>query len=983
MANAGIVRLLPLVLLVAAGHAPALDPDKPVTQYVIDQWGTQDGLPHNVVRAVTQGSDGYLWLATQSGAARFDGMNFTVFDKSNTASLASEDIRDVFQQSNGDMWLATYGGGVLRMHDGRHTRYTAKDGLGDDIVRCIFEDSDGDLWFCTASGLTRLHDGTFTTYTTEDGLLNNLVYDAHEDRNGDLWIGVLGGVSRFSEGHFSNFRAGEELPESLSFVHGFVPDPDGGIWMGSYGAGLLRFQNGQFDRLSRTDGLADDRISNIAMDSDSNLWISTYDKGVQRYREGRFESLTTEDGLHSNLPFDVFEDDQQNIWIGTAGGGLHRLTTGPFRTFGPAEGLPDPKVFAVLGEPDGPIWIGTEGTGLHRFENGEFRTYTSEDGLNNNNVISLAHAENGGLWIGTFGGGLNLLEDGELRAWTGADGLAGEQIFTMEPDSGNSLWIGTINGLVRMENGSFTTYTTSDGLSKNDVRALLKDREGTLWIGTNGGGLNRFDGDTFRVYQRDDGLESNLVYSLFEDSRGVLWIGTKGGGLSRLEDGRITTFGTEQGLWHESIFAIAEDHVGNLWLSCPRGIFRVARSSFEAIIRGESERLDITTFDRSDGLRSGHTVGGSQPAVWRGSDYRLWFATFDGLASVHPDRIRRSDSSPPVLLEKLVVDGRPVLEPEGKVLPPGSRNLQIHYTAIELTHPEDVRFRYRLEGLDSNWTEAGNRRVAYYSHIPPGEYRFQVQAATGDGPWTDRTPQLQFTLEPRFYQTTWFLALMGLALIGLGASLYALRARSLRASERRLSLLVGARTRELAEAKERFERLSKTDVLTGLPNRRNFEERLQGEWDRALRSGHQLASVMVDIDNFKRFNDTHGHRAGDECLMQVGRTIEKALIRGGDLVARYGGDEFVVLLPETDAEGTEIVAKRIRSIVAELDIRWPGAQAPSSVTVSAGAAVTRPRHHGQTPKDFLNDADRALYRAKIKGRNRVEIETAGNQAGPG
>lgn len=974
MKNSGLGQSVFIACLLVGGTASALDADKSITQYVIDNWGTQDGLPHNVVRAITQTDDGYLWVGTQSGVARFDGKNFTVLDTSNTAVQATEDIRDVFQQSNGDLWIATYGGGVIRIRDGEQTRFTTRDGLGDDIVRCVREDSAGALWFCTASGLTRLADGTFTTYTTEDGLLNNLVYDVFEDRKGNIWAGVLGGVSRLSGGSFRNLKAGEELPANLSFIHGFAQHPDGGIWMGSYGGGLLHFQDGEVTALTREDALADNRLSDIMMDSLGNLWLSTYDKGVQRYRDGRFEQLTTDTGLHSDLPFEVFEDEQHLIWIGTAGGGLHRLKAGSFTTFSSAEGLPDPKVFAVLGEPDGPIWFGTEGGGLHRLQDGAIDTFTTEDGLSNNNVISLSLTRNKDLWIGTFGGGLNRLRDGRFRTWTHEDGLPGNQIFALEPDNQNGLWIGTVDGLSHFQDGDFTTYTKADGLAKNDVRVLLRDSNGVLWVGTNGGGLNRFDDGRFRTFTHEDGLGSNLVYSLFRDSTGTLWIGTKGGGLSRLNDGRITTFTTEHGLWHDSIYAIAEDNSGALWLSCPKGVFRITRSELDAVMTGESEKLEVRTFDRSDGLRSGHTVGGSQPAVWHSPDDRLWFATFDGLASVHPDDIQKSNSSPPVHLEQLIVNGDPVTDLDEPALPPASRNIEVHYTAIELTRPDDLRFRYRLLGLDDDWANAGGRRIAYYSHIPPGEYRFQVQAATGKGPWTSQTSELQFSVEPRFHQTNWFLAMVGLALVGLGASLYALRARGLRTRERQLSLLVGQRTKELAEAKERFEQLSKTDPLTGLPNRRYFEERLRGEWDRALRSGHQLGAIMVDIDRFKNFNDTNGHHAGDQCLKQVGNAIQTALTRGGDIVARYGGDEFVVLLPETDVDGTRTVAERIRQEVTELAITWLHEDEETLVTVSAGTAVTTPRD-GRSSRQFLNIADEALYRAKTEGRNRVTLGT--------
>lgn len=959
-------------LLIYSGACGALDPDRSVTQYVIDQWGPQQGLPHNVVRAVTESSDGYLWVATQSGVARFDGASFTVFNPLNTPALASEDIRDVVQHSSGELWIATYGGGVVRVRDGRFTRFTADDGLGDNIVRCAYEDSRGAVWFCTASGLTRLWDGEFSTYTREHGLLDNLVYNVAEDADGNLWVGVLGGASRLSRDGFTNFRAGKELPAGVSFVFGLARDGRGGMWMGTYGGGLLHYRDGEVRAINGEDGLADDRLLAVARDGDDNLWIATYDKGVQRYRDGEFELLGADIGLHAGIPFDIFEDSRGNIWIGTAGAGLHRLKDGPFVTYGLPEGLADPKVFAVTGEPGGAVWLGTEGGGLHRLEDGGLTVYTAAHGLSNDNIVSLALTEDGSLWAGTFGAGLNRLREGRFESWDQRDGLPGDQVFALEPDGSGGVWVGTINGLARIHNGNVTAYGRGDGLPANDIRALLVDRSGVLWIGTNGGGLSRFDGEGFSNYSRVDGLAGELVYSLYEDDRGVLWIGTKDGGLSRLEDGVLTTMTSSDGLWHDSIYAITEDDAGNLWFSCPKGVFRASRERIEEVMRGSASGLDVRTFDHGDGLREGHTVGGSQPAVWKSPEGRLWFATFAGVSVVDPTAVPDELASPGVVLEQALVDGEPVDPGRAMVLPPGSTNLEFHYTAVELSNADRVRFRYRLLGLEDDWIDAGRRRVAYFTRLPPGDYRFQVAASMNGGAGNASLAELPFTLRPQFHQTQWFLLAAGAALVASGFGLYALRARGIRRRERELSRLVSLRTRELALAKQRFERLSKTDMLTGLPNRRYFEERLKGEWERAGRSERVLAVVLLDIDRFKQFNDTHGHHAGDDCLRQVGAAMQAELARGGDVVARYGGEEFVALLPETDLRGARRVAERIRVAVAELDLSFPDLDWKTGITLSAGVCAIRPGP-GADPRELLAAADAAMYRAKALGRNRVEV----------
>ncbi|MDH5823958.1 two-component regulator propeller domain-containing protein [Luteimonas sp. RD2P54] len=965
-----------LAAALAASPAAALDPDRAITQYVLDHWSTREGLPHDVVRSIVQTRDGYLWLATQGGLARFDGHAFTVFDQDNTPELGSDDIRSVYEAVDGTLWIGTQGAGLVSLRGGEFTRYGIADGLGSDLIRCVYETTDGDLWVCTSVGLSRRRGGgRFRTWTSADGLPADAVYSVQQDAAGTLWIATAGGVARMDGGRISAFDAGDAWNGRTPPVFDLSPAPDGSVFAATYGGGIAHFRGGALQVIDKREaGLADDRVTSVHEDGDGNLWVATYAAGLQRRRDGRWEQLDMTRGLATNLMYTLYEDRAGSLWIGTAGGGLHRLRGGPVLTWTTGEGLPDNKVFAVHGEDDGSVWIGMEGGGVSRFDGRRFRTLTSADGLGSDNVISLASAPGGGLWIGTFSGGLSLRDAGGIRTWTTDDGLPANQVFSLFQD-GETLWVGTMNGLARFRDGRFRRFGKDEGLGANDVRALLRGRDGAIWAGTSGGGLSRIRGEAVRTWSTPEGLPGNYVYALYEDARGVLWVGTKGGGLGRVERGRITSVGVEHGLVDSSIFGIVEDDAGSLWLSGPRGIYRAALADLDAVAGGSRPGLEVERFERGSGLVGGHTVGGSQPAAWKAPDGRLWFATFDGLATIDPAAPRAPRPAPQVYIEAVQVDGVAVVSPlalagaAAHAIAPRSRDLEIHYTGVDLAAPESLRFRYRLVGLDDDWVDAGSRRTAYFSRLPPGRYRFELMVARDGGPWQPSDAAWHFRVLPAWYQTWWFALLATFALVALVAGLYRLRVRVLTARARELARLVDERTRDLEAARARFEQMSRTDALTGLPNRRDLSQRLAGEWARAQRKGLMLAVVLVDVDHFKQFNDTHGHTAGDACLQRIAAVLEDGVGRGSDVIGRWGGEEFLALLPDTDVEGAERVGRRICEAVAAL--RIPHAGAPSGcVSISAGAAAAL-AVAGASVDALVARADAALYRAKDEGRNRV------------
>lgn len=975
-----LARIAAVVIALMAPVTPvaALDSERAVTQYVLDHWGTREGLPHDVVRAIVQTRDGYLWLATQGGLARFDGLVFTVFDQDNTPELGSDDIRSLHEAPDGTLWIGTHGGGLLSLRDGRFTRYGVADGLGSDVVRCAHQSRDGDLWICTSAGLTRKRGGVYRTFTAADGLGSDTVYSLHEAAGGELWVGTSGGVSRIKGERITNYRAGKELDARMILAPDFSSAADGSFWIATYGGGLVNVSEGKLQTFGKKQGLVDDRLVGVHEDRDGNLWLASYADGLQRLSGGKWETLGMEQGLVSNIIAALYEDRQGSLWVGTAGGGLHRLRDGPVLTWTTAQGLPDNKVFAVHGQGDGSVWIGMEGGGVSRFDGTRFHTLTSADGLGSDNVISLASAPGGGLWIGTFNGGLSLRDASGIRTWTVDEGLPANSVFSLAPD-GDALWVGTINGLARFSQGAFQRFGTEQGLGANEVRTLLKGRGGELWIGTSGGGLSRLEKGEIRTWSLEHGLPGNSVYSLYQDARGVLWIGTKGGGLARMERGRIISIGPDQGLAEKSIYGIIEDDAGSLWLNGARGLVRVAIADLDAVARGKRETLAVERFGPGSGLISGHTIGGSQPAAWKAEDGRLWMATFHGVAVIDPARPRPALPAPPVYIEAINVDGTPIdsrvatMRDSGSgdayVMAPGIRDLAIDYAGVDLASADSLRFRYRLAGLDDAWTDAGSRRTAYFSRLPPGSYRFEIMVAREGGPWMPSAATWEFAVAPAYYQTWWFALLCALLAGTAALALYRLRVRVLMARARVLGELVKARTRELEDARASFEELSRTDSLTGLPNRRYLGQRLCNEWERARRAGETMAVVLIDVDHFKQFNDTYGHAAGDDCLQRIAEVLRRCVNRGGDVIGRWGGEEFLALLPDTDTKGAGEVARRIREGIAELEIPHAASYA-GHVSISAGVASVIAGASSDSDA-LVALADAALYRAKDEGRNRV------------
>ncbi len=773
-----------------------LDPQKSITQYAHQVWTTQDGLPNNSVRAIAQTADGYIWLGTHAGLARFDGVEFTVFNQKNTRELKNDVILALAPGRDGSLWIGSAGGYLSRWKDGKIASYPFQDVVPDDGIPVILEDRNGVIWVGTQrGGLKRIQRGHVTTYSRHNGLSSNHVRCLYEDEEGNLWIGTDNGLHRLRDGRLTTYTTRDGL--SQNSVWALAGDRRGNLWVGTRLGGLNRFQNGRFRTYTTRDGLSNDIVLSLGQDRDKNLWVGTDGGGLDRLEGDVFTSYGVKDGLSNAIVRCLYEDREGNLWAGTAGGGLNQFADQRFTTYTVSEGLSSDLVWSIHQDHEGAVWIGTAG-GLNRFKNGRFTTFGTKDGLHSDLVWPVYEDRSGTLWVGTGKNRLQSLRQGRWTTYPRAPSLPVRSQFTsILQDQAGAMWIGTTRaGLLRFSGGNFTAYGPAEGLAEDHVRAVAEDRQGNLWVGTIRG-LYRLQGAGFSAYTKKDGLSDESIHCVYPARDGSLWIGTAGGGLNRWKDGKFSVLTAGNGLPDNTVYSVIEDRKGDLWMTCRRGLFRLDKSSVDNFIAGKAKTISVESFETATGIRNSEFNYGAQPAACGTGDGRLWFPTYGGVVVVDPEHMRKDKQPPPVRIVRVIANNTNVRTTANATVEPGEGRLTIQYTALSYRSPKQARFRYKLEGFDPDWVDAGARRTAYYTNLRPGKYRFQVIAANGDGVWNERGAELALVLLPHYYQTAWFYICCGLAIILSGMIAYRLRLTKLRARERWLERCVEGRTGEL------------------------------------------------------------------------------------------------------------------------------------------------------------------------------------------
>lgn len=969
--------LLGLLLIHAffnLAYATANTELSPLNRYFQETWTTRDGLPHNTVNSLSQTPDGYIWLTTWEGAARYNGYEFTVFGRGPVTGLPDNGTRGTYVDDNGILYIGGARGGLTTYHQGEWHPLKPVGILVNEIIR----DAEHNIWVSTeGKGLYReAPDGQISQWSSANGMLSNAIYSLAINAQQQLLVGTSKGLMVRVNGSFQAVTAVPNVPifDVLVRQHDVLLATESGV---------LRWQGDNVEQL--LPALANTAVSELLLDHQNSLWIGTIEQGVWRKSESRgLEHLEIYSNLRNNRVMALMEDSEHSIWIGT-NGGLLRLRDVPFTTINQAKGLSGDYIRTVLTDKSGDLWIGSS-SGLDRYSIAERRIVQSL--LPHQSILSLAQDDDGTLYVGTFTNGVFVYKNGQMSKFADREhGLISNEIRAILITADKSIWIGTSQGISIFDQGRITNKTISNGLPGNFVMAMNQINQ-QIWIGT-GAGVAIWDNHEFHTFTLSPYEDTNYAFSFYyQKDKQLLWAATDRGLIRHnLRTGETGIISQKSGLPFDKYFQIIIDDQHDIWMTSNRGILRFSEANANAVLDGELDKLPLFLYGESDGMLSSQANGGSSPTMAKTADGSLWMATARGVVRVDPKRLYLfSQYKPQVVIESLRVDANQLPRSDNINLAPDVQRIEIRYAGLSYIMPSHINYRTRLRGFDRDWRYNGKLHHVEYTNLAPGKYQLEIQAQNPGGEWSASTT-LNIVKQPFWWQTIAAKYLGVLLLMVLVVTVVWWRTRRLRLVQEFLQRQVAIKTEELQQQTDdlaqlnqeksilldqlkqqadELEKQAKEDKLTGLPNRRAFDEQFAREFKRAKRSSQPLVLAFLDADHFKQVNDTYSHEAGDMALELLAEQLQQQC-REFDIAARWGGEEFALLLPSTTLEQGLAVGERLRYRIASMDCHDI---APHfALTVSIGVACS---DDVVNAADLLKNADKALYRAKANGRNRVE-----------
>jgi len=775
-AQKAMSRLFGLVLALLSFAAPSLrGAELPMRGYFFEKYTVERGLPQNTVDALLQTRDGYLWIVTPFGLARFDGVSFKTFTSGNTPGLREQMFTSLAEDNNGVLWAGTRDG-LLRYENGMFELIGEAQGLPHRRVDAICKRRAGGVWVASDEGLAYADGRKVTGVTT-----NRSVSSVFEDSHGGVWFSVERVIFRFEpvKGRV------EKVPVKVTSgrIACFWEDGNGSVWFGTKD-GLHRWHDGaieKFDTRERVQCIMGDAVT-------GGLWVGIDgNEGLHLFQNGEWLSAAPPSLSPLRQVRRCLTDAEGNFWFGTEADGLLRLRRPRLQTFGKEDGLLRERIWSVSSSGSGGVWVGSL-QGFSRIKDGKVTSFPTPEEWPESTVRSVLEDQSGQLWLGEHSHGVYKFQNRWVQAFTPPGVMK-----ALYEDRHGAIWVGTSQGMGRIRGDETRFYTTEDGLSFRDVRAFLEDRNGTLWIATYGGGINVFSNGVFRVV---GGFSSAKAWVFHEDADGVIWVGTDTG-LNRYERGRVFVFTQKHGLFDDFVNHLVEDNAGMFWISCNRGVYRVSRKELNEVAAGRARTVNHVAYGEADGMVTSETNGEYQPAGCKTIDGSIWFPTQRGVVVIDPKTVYRNELAPPVIIEQVIANDRVIFGPQEEVKPAQAdsdqpkektlkatriaagqgRVLEIRYTANSFVDPAKMRFKYRLVGYDSEWHDAGTTRVAFYTNLRPKRYQFEVKACNNHGYWNEAGAKFPFVVEPHFYQTWPFygLCVAGFIFSAAGVQTYRLR----------------------------------------------------------------------------------------------------------------------------------------------------------------------------------------------------------------
>jgi ligand-binding sensor domain-containing protein len=755
--------LFAVICPASSGNIPNLK-----KEYVVHSYTSDNGLPVNSIRAISQTPEGFIWLATEEGIVRFDGMAFTTFNPGNTAAFSDRDAYSLHLFRDSSMVTGFYHGDIVGYKKLRFYRLFDRELNWIKCILAIADDPSGGLWFGTdGMGLGHLgSDGKMKFLTDKDGLPNDFVQVLLADRDSSLWIGTRFGLCHLSSGKIRVYSTGDGLSDND--IRSLCFDDDGKLWIGTNAGGINIMDRDKISRLVIPGGPAGDMILSLLKDDEGSIWAGT-NRGLFRFADGKISGMNSSEGLSGNIITCLYQDRERTIWAGTGGAGLNALHRRSVSMITEDEGLSDHSMGPVCKGPEGSIFAGTAKGAVSMISSSGVIKLEKKIGLPQVPVTTLAYDSSGTLWVGTAGAGLFGFITGRTVHMTTRDGLASDVINAVYPARNGKLWIGAgSSGINVLDNGKVGLLNTRTGLSHDQVLCFLEDQSGRIWAGTNGGGINIISPGKITWLTTETGLPDNVILSMHEDEAGIVWAGCAHGGLVMFVNDSSFFFNPGDGLYTDGILQILEDRDGRFWMSSNKGIFSIGRNELIAYHDNLNDSLYCTVFGRPEGLFTPECSGRVFPAGCIDSRNRVWFPTPGGLAELDAGKLSPLESTYSICLTHVKVNDCEVDPVSLLVLDPGKADLEFEFTSPSFVNPGQIRFRYMLDGLDNFWTDAGTNRQALYSNVPPGKYGFRVMVSGPGGRWSPGRELFRLIIRPHFYRTYWFILPMIFILITAG-----------------------------------------------------------------------------------------------------------------------------------------------------------------------------------------------------------------------
>jgi len=946
---------------VLSNHLSADGESLPVSDYFTQTWSTHDGLPHNGINTISQTHDGYLWIGTWEGLARFNGREFKIFTRGSEAGLPDSAIKSLTSTPSGDLLVAGARGGLSERNN---NQWSPKDPASTMINHAIY-DHDNNLWLAL-EGKGLLYRNVKSQQSTI--IINNIrAYKIVQDNEKTIWVATNKGLysvkNKTLVHHFDETYGLPNVP-----VQALLLTQEKKLIVGTQQGAYILINN-FFQPLHPQ--LSNERISSLLQDNALNIWLGTDNHGIFRLntKKNKVEQLDDTSGLPNNKISALYQDFEQSIWVGT-NSGLFRLREAPFITLTTKQGLVDDYIRSVLSHSDGSLWIGSS-KGLNQIKHGIISTISLTHENEQISVLSLAETPEKQVLVGTYNQGLYIVTDNKLhKIMSTENGLPSNEIRTILVDSSKRLWLGTASGLVKISpDKSIEVYNKQSGLPASFIMALIEDDYGKIWIGT-GDGIASYNQGTIQTYRLNEKFDAEYAFGFYIEHN-ILWMATDRGLIQiNLTTNEMNAITKENGLPVDKIFQIVVDNNNTFWLTSNRGIISLARKEINNIIQGTSDHINYRLFAEGVGLLSSQANGGSTPAATLHYDGSVWIATAKGVSHVNHDRLQHlAETIIPVAIEQLNVDGKPYSISSTAILPEGASRITIHYAGLGYLMAKHIEYQTQLIGFDQDWQNKNNQTFTEFTNLAPGQYTFNMRAKYPNGQWQENIASINFVITPFYWQTNIFKLFVLISLCFILYTVYRYRMVNIEQSQVKLKDLVAQQTIELQKQAELFSYQANHDQLTGLFNRRAFDAWCNDDFAKAKINNQPLTIIILDIDHFKKVNDEYSHLIGDQVIKAIANILLKLIQENTcqTKLARWGGEEFTILM-NTDENKAYDFCELIRVTVKNYD--FSNIIDDLNMTISIGLTD----NSDVTEYDkMISRADQALYFAKNNGRNQVRI----------